>query len=73
MPGDGQKQAPGAGLSEQHAQWIDAALDAHKFSTARLISLFEDQRPEAVPQRAAVLAALEMISLLYQGDWELDQ
>ncbi|MCA9577082.1 MAG: GTP-binding protein [Polyangiales bacterium] len=59
MPGDGQKQAPGAGLSEQHAQWIDAALDAHKFSTARLISLFEDQRPEAVPQRAAVLAALD--------------
>jgi LAO/AO transport system kinase len=48
-----------ATLSDTHREWIEAALDAHKFSIARLISLFEDQRPEAVPQRAAVLAALD--------------
>ena len=56
---DPQSTAEAGVLSERHAQWIEAALDAHKFSTARLISLFEDQRPEAVPQRAAVLAALD--------------
>jgi LAO/AO transport system kinase len=37
---------------------IDAALDHRKQAVARLISLFEDQRPAAVAERAAVMAAL---------------
>ena len=38
---------------------IEPALDAHKFSIAKLISLFEDQRMSAGRARAEVLAALD--------------
>src|ERR1700748_2356457 len=37
---------------------LDAALAREKHAVARLISLFEDQRAEAAPRRAAVMAAL---------------
>ena len=38
---------------------VDAALDHDKFAVARLISLFEDRRPDAAARRAAVIDALD--------------
>ncbi|MCB1257089.1 MAG: hypothetical protein KDB26_08295 [Microthrixaceae bacterium] len=38
---------------------IDQAVELDKFSVSRLISIFEDQRPQAAAQRSAVLEALD--------------
>jgi LAO/AO transport system kinase len=45
-------------VSELDAQ-VDRALEGHKHSIARLVSVFEDRRPAAAEARAQVLAALE--------------
>jgi hypothetical protein len=41
------------------AATVDAALAGKKGAVSRLVSLFEDQRPAALAQRADVVAALE--------------
>ena len=38
---------------------VEPALERDKLAVARLISLFEDRRPSAAPQRAAVIDALD--------------
>lgn len=47
---------------------VDAALDHDKFAVARLISLFEDRRPDAAARRATVIDALDEHPLRGGGD-----
>ncbi|HTO01119.1 MAG TPA: hypothetical protein VL068_10630 [Microthrixaceae bacterium] len=46
-------------MSVSYEELVDKALDLDKFAVSRLISLFEDRRPAAAAQRAAVLELLD--------------
>ncbi|MGB6056858.1 MAG: methylmalonyl Co-A mutase-associated GTPase MeaB [Microthrixaceae bacterium] len=49
-------------MSSDHEGLVARALDLDKFAVSKLISLFEDRRPEAAAQRAAVLDLLDSTS-----------
>ncbi|MGB3410029.1 MAG: hypothetical protein WBA45_02430 [Microthrixaceae bacterium] len=46
-------------MSSDHEGLVARALDLDKFAVSKLISLFEDRRPEAAAKRAAVLDLLD--------------